>query len=283
MADQPRNLDPHEIAFGHELEMGMILFIPDYNARGENRTYQTLRFQYNPETVSRTRQGEWTTDRVRGAAKVVPSQDRSLLAGHRGGGLYAKSETISFKLLFDATELMLKGAGTRKNVLPELAFLELIALGGDEPMKTERKTKIKAPPETNPGKTASAPKPTAGNDNSGGSNTPAGNSNKKPSYKTSIQGTAPSELLLVLGPRSFPVVLTSLTINEQQFNPALEPIRAECDCKFRVLEAQEVKHNKPAEVAFTELVRSRQAQAAQATVGKDDDRVKAIVKALEGR
>lgn len=274
MADQPRNLAPKLDAFDHSLDMGLLLFIPDYNSG--DRSYRTLKFQYNPETLTRTRQGEWTTERVRGAAKALnPSlskQDKSLLAGHRGGGLYAKSETIGFKLLFDAAELMLKDEKAGGNVLPELAFLEQIALGGDAAMKTESKSKIKPKKSTDSKVKASVAKP----------DPKAPKSAKKPKYKTRIQGTAPSELLLVLGPRSFPVVLTSLTITEQRFNPKLEPIRAECDCKFRILETQEVKHNKPAQVAFTNLLKQRSNLAGQAQTETDNERVKAIVNALEG-
>lgn len=274
MADQPRTLAPQLDAFDHSLEMGLLLFIPDYNDR--DRSYRTLKFQYNPETVTRTRQGEWTTERVRGAAKVLsPSlskQDKSLLAGHRGGGLYAKSETIGFKLVFDAGELMLRDENVAGNVLPELAFLEQIALGGDEAMKTESKSKIKTKPTSDPKKKLSTTKPGSKD----------AKSSKKPAFKTRIQGTAPSELLLVLGPRSFPVVLTSLTVTEQRFNPLLEPIRAECDCKFRVLETREVKHNKPAQVAFTNLLKQRSELAVEAQTESDSARVAAIVNALEG-
>ena len=279
MADQPRNLHPRLDAFDHELTLGLLLFIPDYNAR--QRTYTAMPFQYNPETVTRTRQGEWTTDKVRGGGKVLDKtltpQEKSLLSGHRGGGLYAKSETIGFKLVFDAAELVLRGEGD--NVLPELAFLEQVALGGDEPMKTESKSRIKSKPVTDPAKKASVK--VTGKDAGGGSKDPTDQAKSKPKYKTRIQGTAPSELVLVLGPRSFPVVLTSLTITEQRFNPKLEPIRAECDCKFRILETQEVQHNKPAQVAFTKLFKDRKKLAKEAELSAEDPRVQAIVGALE--
>jgi len=273
-----------------KLEMGILLFIPDYNAKGKDRTYKSLRFQYNPETITRTRQGAWTTDQAKTGEKVLAQQDKTLLDGHRGGGLLAKSETVSFKLVFDATDLMMKGVkvDNTANVLPELAFLEQVALGGDEPMKTEATTGGTAKPPT-PGMKATKPagtqddtskspagKPPAGQ--------PAGDkcaAGKTP-QKTAIQSTAPSELVLVLQERKFPVVLTSLTIVEQRFNHRFEPIRAECDCKFRVLETQEVKNNKPAQVAFTELLKKRQQWATEAAVAASDDRVQSIVKALEG-
>jgi hypothetical protein len=269
-----------------ELEMGLLLFIPDYDAKGADRNYKTLRFQYNPETITRTRQGEWTNDRAKTGREVLARQDKTLLDGHRGGGLLAKSETVSFKLVFDATDLMLNG-DAKANVLPELAFLEQVALGGDEPMKTEATTGGTAKPPS-PGAKATVAGAQGGPGNSPAGKPPAGQpaGSKAPPgktpAKTTIQSTAPSELVLVLQERTFPVVLTSLTIVEQRFNHRFEPIRAECDCKFRVLETQEVKNNKPAQVAFTELLKKRKAWAEQAAVAASDPRVQSIVKALEG-
>ena len=269
-----------------ELERGLLLFIPDYDAKGPDRAYKTMRFQYNPDTVTRTRQGEWTTDRAKTGREVLARQDKTLLDGHRGGGLLAKSETVSFKLMFDATDLMLKGEAAA-NVLPELAFLEQVALGGDEPMKTEATTGGTAK-RPSPGMKASVAGNQGGAGNSPAGKPPAGQpagskgAPGKTPQKTTIQSTAPSELVLVLQERTFPVVLTSLTITEQRFNHRLEPIRAECDCKFRVLETQEVKNNKPAQVAFTELLKKRKAWAEQVAVAAGDDRVQSIVKALEG-
>src|SRR5690606_19507237 len=103
----PRDLEPQIVAPpAAALERGMLLVIPGLHA--ENRAYKAMRFQYNPESVSRTRQGEWASDRVRATRELLPRQDRSLLDGHRGGGLYAKSEVVSFKLTFDASEVALR-------------------------------------------------------------------------------------------------------------------------------------------------------------------------------
>lgn len=274
-----RDLNPQLGLPATQFQRGLLLFIPDYNAK--DRSYKALRFQFNPDSVSRTRQGEWTNDRVRAGSGVVARQDRSLLDGHRGGGLFAKSEVISFKLIFNASELALRENASHPSVLPELAFLEQVALGGDEPMKTESKEKVPAPKSEPSAKTqASAPKPVTGTDKSAGASA-TDKTKQAPTHTTRIHGTAPSELLLVLGPRTFPVVLTSLTINEQRFNPALEPMHAECDCKFRVLETQEVKNNKAATVAFTELLRVRKQWAAEAELAAGDASVAAIVSSLE--
>jgi hypothetical protein len=261
----PRNFAPGIVVPTAELQRGLLLFIPDYDSKTRDAgSYKSMQFQYNPETVTRTRQGEWTSDHVRAGTR----QDRTLQDGHRGGGLYAKSEVISFKLVFDSSELALRDEGP-SNVLPELGFLEQVALGGDEPMKTETTTQNPTPQKFG-----------ASGNPANGKPPPPEPKAAKPTYKTKIHGTAPSELLLVLGPRTFPVVLTSLTIEEQRFNPAFEPIRAVCDCKFRVLEVQEVKNNKPAQVAFTELLRQRMNAATQVVAG-ENARVSAIVSKLE--
>lgn len=268
----PNNLDPLLVApVDAKLVRGMLLVIPEYDAKGSARRYESMQFQFNPESVTRTRQGEWTSERARTATR----QERSIEEGHRGGGLRAKSEVIELKLVFDATERTLR-EDSPQNILPELAFLERVALGGDEPMKTESRERVpdnKLPDEK---KKASA---VTGNQK-GSKESACAKSETKPTYKTRIQGTAPSELLLVLGPRTFPVVLTTLKVEEQRFNPTLEPVRAVCECKFRVLEVQEVKHNKPAEVAFTELMRQRLQDAGRVEPG-DSSRVSAIVGGLE--
>ena len=44
---------------------------------------------------------------------------------------------------------------------------------------------------------------------------------------------------MLLGPRTFPVVITGMTIVEQRFDPALFPLRAEVDLRMRILEVGE--------------------------------------------
>lgn len=277
-----RKLVPAMEGFDQGLELGAILFLPDYLRTG-SEPVRALQFQYNPETVTRTREGEWSRDRAKSAKGFQPQQDRFLKEGQRGGGLFAKSETISFKLLFDADDVALRGDDD-PNVLPELGFLEQIALGGDEPMKTSKKV---AKPLTEKQKSDAAKKKVTGSQGKTGSTkgaTDKTNSGPKKQYTTKVQPTAPSEIILILGPRSFPVVLTSLTITEQRFNHRLEPVRAECDCKFRVLEASELKHNPPATIAFKQLIEQRSAAALKATIGgSDSDRIASVVSALSGR
>ena len=55
--------------------------------------------------------------------------------------------------------------------------------------------------------------------------------------RDAARSVRPDELLLILGSqRSYPCVLTNLTITEQKFTPALVPVRAEADLKLNVLE-----------------------------------------------
>ena len=241
----PRNLGPRLVSEPSQaLKRGALIVIGE-RQRGGDRTQDSLVFQYNPETVTRNRTGEWTTKhqrRARGDQRERPRDSRQQvtgLDGHVGGGLYAKSETISFKVVFDATELILGSSANEDEglgILPELAFIEGIALGGTERKKQRR--------------------------NSSARNRP----------------TAPTEVVLVLGKRLFPVVITSVTVTEQRFDSELVPIRAEVDLKFRILEAGEVRQNPQVQQAFDEVLLSRASWAAKANPSPDEA---AIISALQ--
>ncbi|MFE9692384.1 hypothetical protein [Micromonospora sp. NPDC005806] len=197
----------------------------------------TLEFQYNPETVTRTRTGRWEPRKRRRDPRAVetPQQHRQLGASGTAA-LMAESETISFQLVFDVTEALLATAGgpaateadpVRDGVLPKLAFLELVSLGREPQDRTAER----------------------------GSATPG----------RDIRPVRPDELLLELGQaRWFPCVLTDLTITEQKFSPALVPIRARADLKLTVLEPVENANNQRTRDAFEQLLRRRQELAAQA-------------------
>ncbi|GMU03344.1 hypothetical protein KH5H1_74660 [Corallococcus caeni] len=204
-----RNLDPTLIAFDQQLQKGMLVTLPQTaDDKKSEPSVRALRFQYNPETVTRTRAGQWETKPGK-----TPEQTKVLTDAQRGGGLHAKSETIALKLVFDVTEALLRdttGAGTQ-GVLPELAILEGMALGKDQ----------------------------------------TGEEEKKPATK--LVSLNPTELLLMLGPRTFPVVITGMTIVEQRFDPALYPLRAEVDLRMRILEVGENAANNKVAQAFANL------------------------------
>ncbi len=230
---EPIDLNPSLIAFDNELHKGAFVVLPepsDKSGKGEFKA-QVLRFQYNPETITRTRTGEWKSRNKNVQSKAASSaQEERGKSGQGAGALLAKSETISFKLLFDATEALLAGrAGVDTDgILPQLAVLEDVALGKE----SQEASRGKPPPQVT-----------------------------KP--------VRPSELLLVLGrQRTFPVVLTSLTITEQKFSPQLVPIRAEVDVKLRVLEPFETAYNTRIQTVFNELLDRRQ-KAEQRAVTAD--------------
>lgn len=228
----PRNLDPESLAFTYQLQRGAFIVLPSTtsDARGTKTKgqAQVLRFQYNPETITRTRTGAW--DARKNGKILPPSKEKATSASQkqekdnfRGGGMFSKSETVAMKLVFDATELLLRGGDPDKlGILPELAVLEMIALG----------------------------------------EVPKDDANKKDT-KNKLNPIHPKELLLVLGPRYFPVIVTQMTITEKRFSPDLVPLRAEVDLQMQVLEATEVNGDPAIHGAFNKLIGDRLANAAK--------------------
>lgn len=229
MVDLPRSLEPSRIALPATLARGALIGLP--SPKAPDQSYEVLRFQYNPETVTRSRTGQWERKLDKKTAKAAI--DKAKDDATRGGAIKSKSEIISFKLVFDAAELIMRGkdtsklakstvrgGSTTKGVLPELALLERYALGPDQ---------LPDPP--------------------------------KESQEFALVSLDPSEALLVLGPRTFPVVVTQMTIVEQRFNNELVPVRVEVDIRFRVLEAASIVVNSAAQTAFKELLEQREALA----------------------
>ena len=182
-----------------------------------------LQFQFNPETVTRTRAGQWDPRLKRQQAKIPTTPDVRGDASMGSSALLAESETIGFKIVFDATEAVLAGSRgdpAAVGILPQLAFLELISQGRE--------------------------------------GTVTGDPKKEDKTKEVVQPVRPDELLLVLGSaRIFPVVLTSLTITETKFLPSLVPLRAEVELKLTVLEPIESRYSVLVDVAFAQLTQRR--------------------------
>lgn len=240
----PRNLEPSQIALPARIARGAIVALPDPKAGDTAKDKaEILRFQYNPETVTRTRTGQWE-HRLDKKVEPKPAQRQKEMNSHRGGGLKAKSEMISMKLVFDASELAMRGEDQRDllitGVLPELAVLERIALGPDQ-----------------------KPEP------------------KKEESEFPLISLNPSEVLFVLGPRRFPAVITSLSIVEQRFNAELVPVRAEVEVRLRVLEATVNAANKLIAKTFDELLKARARSAAAAAEIVSGDLEQAIAAALD--
>jgi hypothetical protein len=229
------NLNPELLAFDHQLQKGALVRID--NQGGSQQTGGSdefagdiLLFQYNPETITRARTGKWEPRRRRrrAADPASPQEIRGERGGQGSAALMAESETISLKIIFDATEAILAGRGyegeetssvATSGVLPMLAFLEVISLGKEEQEARNRRNQRN---------------------------------------RESARPVKPDELLLVLGnERMFPVVMTSLTITEKKFNPSLVPIRAEADIKMNVLEPSESAYSRWIRSAFDQLFEKR--------------------------
>jgi hypothetical protein len=218
-----RNLDP-ALGFGFPAEMyhGVLVTL---TLDGKNA--QSLKFQYNPETITRTRSGQW--EHKENKKSATPAQNKTQLDAQRGGGLYAKSETINIKLVFDVTEAILRGEPDRNGkmpeengVLPEMAVLEGLAISKEQ----------------------------------------TGEDDKNKTSSSKLDSVAPQALLLILGGnRAFPVVVTSVNIVEQKFTPLLIPIRCECDIRFRVLESIENASNSVIADAYTALMKDRKTRS----------------------
>lgn len=234
-ANPSRNLDPSRIAFKQQLAKGMLVTLPQEPAKGESAAaVRALRFQYNPETVTRTRAGQWESKPGK-----TPAQTKAMTDAQRGGGLHAKSETIALKLVFDVSEALLRtGSGPINGVLPELAVLENMALGKEQIGEEEKKN------------------------------------------ATKLVSLNPTELLLVLGPRRFPVVITSMTITEQRFDPDLYPLHAEVDLRMRILEVSENAANEKVAKAF-EALRQQRFDMEQLAEVQGTDTEAVIAKALK--
>jgi len=243
----PRSLEPQQVVLPAQLARGLLIGLPNPTAKtskgAADTTYETLRFQYNPETVTRTRSGQW--ERKLDKKTTGAAQEQAAIAAARGGAIKAKSEIISFKLVFDAAELIMAGGDaaattgvtatlsrtTKGGVLPELALLERYALGPDQ---------MPDPP--------------------------------KKDNEFALVSLAPTEALLVLGPRTFPGVITQMTIVEQRFSLDLIPVRAEVDIRFRILEARAIAVSKDTQKAFDALIQQRAqvADTANWSKGKTD-------------
>jgi hypothetical protein len=269
----PRDLKPAIIAFPHALQKGALILLPrpapakgkapaGSGAAGGSSTGTQLRFQYNPETVTRVRSGAWEARKTqksssKGSGGPTAPQNQTLEA-FQGGGLYAKSETLTIKLIFDATEFLLSAPAAQSGtpapgddralgILPELAVLERMAIANpraDESKDTGTK--------------------------------PAGKDSK-------LDAVVPSELLLVLGARAFPVVITSMTITEKRFSPTLVPLRAEIDLQMQLLESHEVDGNQPIKAAYEQLRKQREensAKAIESVTVSNDGKLDAINEAL---
>jgi len=224
------NLDPRLIAFDAQLERGAIMRLDPVTPAASGSSGgggaaqgpaalggKVLHFQYNPESISRSRTGKWEPRKKRRGSTVDTPQAVRQRGGQGSSALLAESETVSLKVVFDATEALLAGRVTEETtdgVLPQLAFLEVLSTGkeGNAADRTRESVQPVRPDEL---------------------------------------------LLILGRRRLFPVVLTSLTITEQKFLPTLVPLRAEADLKFTVLEPDESAYSGTISTAYRRLFDGR--------------------------
>lgn len=217
------NLDPEAslTPFRGTLYKGKLLRIPP-PTDGNDSQPKLLEFQYNPETITRSRTGKWEPRQSRQRNQRAPSpQDVRGRSGQGPASLMAESETISLKVVFDATEAIMARdtVATAEGVRPLLAALEIITMGKEVRARNGQRDAARSvrPDEL---------------------------------------------LLILGDERMYPVVLTSLSITEQKFRARdLVPIRAEADLKFNVLEPTEQAYSQLTTNAFNELKAKREASA----------------------
>ncbi|MGS2617478.1 CIS tube protein [Micromonospora sp. LZ34] len=232
------NLDPRLVAFDAQLERGAIMRLDPAgtasSASGGRSggsspagspasqaspalSGKVLYFQYNPETISRTRTGKWEPRKKRRGLTVETPQAVRQRSGQGSSALLAESETISLKVVFDATEALLArriDAERTDGVLPQLAFLEVLSTGKEgNAANQDRETVQPVRPD--------------------------------------------ELLLVLGRRRLFPVVLTSMTITESKFLPTLVPLRADADLKFTVLEPDESAYSGTISTAYARLLSGR--------------------------
>jgi hypothetical protein len=241
------NLEPELVALESRPERGALVRLePPTGGRTasvDTLSGSVLRFQYNPESITRTRTGSWQPRKKRKETPVASPQAVRQRDGQGSSALLAESEQISLRVVFDATEAVLAGRpdAARDGVVPQLAFLEVLSTGKE-----------------------------------------GGKEGADPTRET-VQPIRPDELLLVLGlNRVFPVVLTSLSITEQKFLPSLVPLRAQAELRFTVLEPTEAAYRGWIAAAFDRIFADRVAGAARAA-GDPGGLVAAIADELGGR
>ncbi|WP_298460939.1 hypothetical protein [uncultured Cellulomonas sp.] len=240
---------------------------------GDDAENATLVFPFNPETVTRSRTGRWEPRRRRRAADAVPTpqQVRGGLGGHGASALLAEAETISFRLVLDATETILRstarsavaeagatvgaqvgavagsfgGPGGAAAGAAQGAALGAAAAGGSP---TDDAWRLGVLPELAFLEQVSLGREAEEQVRGG----------QRPAPGTPIRPIKPDELLLTLGTvRWFPCVLTELSITEQRFTPELVPVRAEVDLKLTVLEPVENTYNPLVRQTFDQLLAQR--------------------------
>lgn len=182
---------------------------------GKSGGFQPIYFQFNPETVERTKSGTWTSaqsQRQKVDDAATEKEFKNLKSKKVKAGFVPSPEKINLTLRLDSTEKLFRSpAGAQvdvsQGILPELSALESL-------MKKET-TQVAV---------------------QGSKNAPTLVRTKE----------IPLVLFLWGGYRVIPVTILSMTITEQQFDYLLNPIRAEIKVQLQVLEEEDAKLNENA-------------------------------------
>jgi hypothetical protein len=245
-------------------------------------TNPTLVFQYNPETVTRSRTGRWEPRKRRRNPDAIetPQQHRGQLGGTGASAVLAESETISFQLTFDATEEILRagvpaaaGGGTAAGGAPGAGGGTAAGGGGGAGAGGGPPAGATGGGAAAGGTTAAAAGDAASTGvlhqlaflemvSLGREDTERQGGRGRATPGREIRPIRPDQLLLELGEsRWFPCVITELTITEQRFSPELVPVRAQVDLKLTVLEPVENAYNPLVQQAFSHLLAQRLARS----------------------
>jgi len=186
---------------------------------GKSGALQPIYFQFNPETVERTKSGTWTSaqsQRQKADDASINNSFQKFKGKNVKAGYVPSPEKISLTLRLDSREKsFLDPSGAQayesQGILPDLSALESLM----------KKVDI--------------------NDSVAGSN-------NSPTLVRTKQ--IPLVLFLWGGFRVIPVTILSMTITEQQFDHLLNPIRAEIRVSLQVLEEEDAKLNSLASESF---------------------------------
>ncbi len=182
---------------------------------GKSGTYKSIFFQFNPETIERTKSGTWTSaqsQRQKAEDAANKSEFKKLKDKKVKAGFVPAPEKINLTLRFDSREKASRlPSGSKVDVtigiLPELSALESLM------KKASTEVSVKG-------------------------------TQKSPTLVRTKE--IPLVLFVWGGYRVIPVTILSMTITEQTFDYMLNPIRAEVKVSLQVLEEEDAKLNENA-------------------------------------
>ena len=182
---------------------------------GKSGSFQPIYFQFNPETVERTKSGTWTSaqsQRQKVEDTATEKEFKNLKGKKVKAGFVPSPEKINLTLRLDSTEKLFRAPSgaqvdVSQGILPELSALESLMKKATTQVAVQ-----------------------------GSKNAPTLVRTKE----------IPLVLFMWGGYRVIPVTILSMTITEQQFDYLLNPIRAEIKVSLQVLEEEDAKLNENA-------------------------------------